>query len=87
MFEIEVENTVTYTSTISDEDEIKVKKYISEHKDELRFKSDQEKIIEAICRLGSDIDLYKDVKETESHTSDIRWSEYEERSAEEILRQ
>ena len=85
MFEIEVENTVVYTATLSDEDEQKVKEYILDHKDELQFKSAQEKIIEAICKIGSDIDLYKNTKETESCTSDIRWSEYEECSAEEII--
>lgn len=85
MFEIEVENTVVYTATLSDEDEQKVKDYILKHEDELQFKTDQEKIIEAICKVGSDIDLYKDTNETESYISDIRWSEYEECSAEEIL--
>lgn len=85
MFEIEVENTVVYTATLSDADEQKVKKYILEHKDEMKFKSDQDKIIEAICKIGCGINLYKDTKETESYTSDIRWSEYEVCSAEEIL--
>jgi len=85
MFEIEVENTTVYTKTVSDEDEQKIKEYIRSHKKELQFKSDEEKIIEAISYIGSEIDLYEDVNETESYTSDIRWSEYEECSAEEIL--
>lgn len=85
MFEIEVENTTIYTKTVSDEEEQKIKEYIRSHEKELQFKSDEEKIIEAISYIGSEINLYEDATESDSYTSDIRWSEYEECSAEEIL--
>jgi len=85
MFEIEVENTTVYTKTVSNEEEQKIKEYIRSHEKELQFSSDEKKIIEAISNIGSGIDLYNDINETESFTSDIRWSEYEECSAEEIL--
>ena len=45
--------------------------------------SNREAIIKAICDL--EIELYNDYVESDSYTEDVVWSEFEERSAEEIL--
>ncbi len=45
--------------------------------------SEKNTIIEAVYEL--DIDLFNDYVESDGCTNDIRWSEFEERSAEEIL--
>ena len=83
MFEIEVDRVQVCTCKISDENEQMVRNYINDNPEKFEFKSCQESIIEAISELK--IDLYNDYIESDSYTNDIRWSEYEERSAEEIL--
>lgn len=45
--------------------------------------SNKEAIIEVVSELK--IDLFNDYVESDGYTNDIRWSEFEERSAEEIL--
>lgn len=88
MFRIEVIETVYHTATISDEDEKLIKAYIKDNIDDFEFMSDKGKIIEAINILSSDckIDLYNNTVESESCTDSIKWSEFEECSAEQILK-
>ena len=83
MFEIEVDRVQVCTCKISDENEQMVRNYINDNPEKFEFMSCQESIIEAISELK--FDLYNDYIESDSYTNDIRWSEYEERSAEEIL--
>lgn len=83
MFEIEVDYVQVCTCKISDEDEKRIRNYINDNSEKFEFMSCKESIIEAISEL--EIDLYNDYVESDSYTNDIRWSEYEERSAEEIL--
>ena len=78
MFQLEVHNMVILTTTVSDEDEDRILKYIEANKEKFEYESFEESIITAVRELG--IDLYKDNVETESYTADIRWSEFEERS-------
>lgn len=84
MFEIEVEEVVVHTTTISDDDEQKIKEYIKNHPEDFEFMTEEQKIIKAISEMD-DIDLYKDSVDSDSYTNDVRWSEFEECSAEEIL--
>ncbi len=83
MFEIEVDRMQVCTCKISDENEQMIRNYINDNPEKFEFMSYQESIIEAISELK--IDLYNDYIESDSYTNDIRWSEYEEQSAEEIL--
>lgn len=84
MFEIEAVGCTVYTCTISDEDEKKIKQYIKDHEEEMECMDDEEKIIKAIAEC--DIDLYNNAVESDFWTDEIKWSEYEERTAEEILK-
>ncbi|MFR1944864.1 MAG: hypothetical protein ACLS20_06160 [Faecalimonas umbilicata] len=83
MFEIEVDRVQVCTCKISDENEQMIRNYINDNPEKFEFMSCQESIIEAISELK--IDLYNDYIESDSYTNDIRWSEYEELNAEEIL--
>lgn len=83
MFEIEVDCVQVCTCKISDENEQMIRNYINDNPEKFEFMSCKESIIEAISKL--EIDLYNDYVESDSYTNDIRWSEYEERNAEEIL--
>lgn len=83
MFEIEADCVQVCTCTISDEDEERIRDYIKDNPEEFEFMSEEKAIIQAISDL--EIELYKDYTESDTYTDDIRWSEYEERSAEEIL--
>ena len=85
MFKIEVEEIIIHTTTISDEDEQKIKEYIKNNPEKFEFMSGKRQIIKAIAEM-EDIELYKDSVDSDSYTNDIRWSEFEECSAEEILR-
>lgn len=83
MFKIEAHNMVICTCTISDEDEERIQGYIADNQSEFQYLSNREAIIKAICDL--EIELYNDYVESDSYTEDVVWSEFEERSAEEIL--
>ncbi len=83
MFEIEVDYMQVCTCKISDEDEQRIKDYIKSNPEKFEFMSEKNAIIEAISEL--EIDLFNDYVESDGYTNDIRWSEFEERSAEEIL--
>ena len=83
MFEIEVDYVQVCTCKISDEDEQRIKDYIKNNPEKFEFMSEKNAIIEAISEL--EIDLFNDYVESDGYTNNIRWSEYEDRSAEEIL--
>lgn len=86
---IEVVGTTYYTVNLTDEDVKKVKSWIEEHKEELLSFDMEKNICEAVYSLYSDgeIELYGGGKETESdfNTDEVNWSEFENRTAEEIL--
>lgn len=83
MFEIEAHNMVICTCIISDEDESRIRQYIHNNPKKFQYISDQEAIIQAIKDL--EINLYENYVESDSYTADVVWSEYEGRSAKEIL--
>lgn len=87
MFKIEAVATVYYTCSLSDEDSQKVLDYIKENPEEFEFMDDKDKIVKAVEILSSncEIDLYDDCIDSDFNTDQIRWSEFEERTAEEIL--
>ena len=89
---IEVVGKTWYTVELTDEDVEKVKAYINDPKNhDICFPSfDMKKnICEAVSHLSSigEIELFRGEKATESDyiTEEINWSEFEEKSAEEIL--
>lgn len=86
MFKIEIEYITENTCTISDEQEKQIKKYIKdhEHDDRYEFWNEEDQIIHAIEDL--EINLFEnDYVESDGYTNGIRWSEFEDSSAEEIL--
>lgn len=83
MFKIEAHNMVICTCTISDDDEKRIRDYIKENPEKFEFMREEKAIIQAIEEL--EIELYDDYVESDSYTDDICWSEFEERSAEEII--
>lgn len=87
MFKIEAVATVYYTCCLSEEDSQKVINYIKENPEKFGFMSDENKIIRAVSILSSDceIELYDYAVESDFNTDEIRWSEFEERTAKEIL--
>lgn len=87
MLKIEAVATVTYTCKLSDEDEEKVVKYIKDNPDEFEFMTDKESILAAVNILYNDnkLDLYDDSVESDFSTEEINWSEFEDKSAKEIL--
>lgn len=87
MLKIEAVATVTYTCELSDEDEEKVVKYIKDNPDEFEFMTDKESILAAVNILYNDnkLDLYDDSVESDFSTEEINWSEFEDKSAKEIL--
>ena len=86
---IEVEARTIYTVRLTDEDMDKVKKWIQEHEDDLPSFKMEDNIAWAVARLyeEDEISLYDDEKANESdfYTDKVRWSEFEERTPEEIL--
>ncbi|MBQ2396843.1 MAG: hypothetical protein II304_07425 [Bacteroidales bacterium] len=87
MLKVEVIERVHHTATLSDEDEQMVLDYIKANPETFEFMSDKDKIILAVSDLyaDGDIDVYQDTVESDSELEDIRWSEFERRSAKEIL--
>lgn len=86
---IEVEARTIYTVYLNDEDIAKVQKWIKEHKEDLPSFNMEDNIAWAVARLyeEDEISLYDDDKASESdfYTDKVRWSEFEERTPEEIL--
>lgn len=87
MLKVEAVGTIHYTCTLSDEDEEKVVKYIKDNPEEFEFMLDEEAIVAAVNILygDSEIELYDNAIESDYLTEEINWSEFEERSADEIL--
>ena len=88
MLKVEVVGRICYTCELSDEDEEKVINYIKDNPEEFEFMTKEQSIVAAVHILyyDSEIDLYDDATESDYSTEEINWSEFEERSAEEILR-
>ena len=88
--EIEVVGKTYSTVHLNDEDVKKVKQWIKDHEEDLPSFDMKENICAAVMDLYSDgqIDLYSDDKATESDfsTEEINWSEYEEKTANEIIK-
>lgn len=89
MFKVEAVATVYYTCSLSDKDGQKALDYIKENPEEFEFMSDKEKILKAVEILSNncDIELYDDSAESDFSTDELRWSEFEEKTAEQILEQ
>lgn len=89
MLKVEVIERVYHTATLSDEDEQMILDYIKANPETFEFMSDKDKIILAVSDLyaDGDIDVYQDTVESDSELEDINWSEFEKRSATEILNQ
>lgn len=86
MLKVEAVGTIYYTCELSDEDEEKVIKYIRDNYNGFYY-IDEEAIIEAVRTLwaNGEIELYNNSTESDYLTEEINWSEFEERSPEEIL--
>lgn len=87
MIKVEVVGTIYYTCELSNEDEKKVVNYIKDNPEEFEFMGNDEAITTAVNILygNSEIDLYDNALESDYITEEINWSEFEERTAEEIL--
>ena len=87
MLKIEAVARVCYTCQLSDENEKMVIKYIKDNPDEFEFMTDKESILAAVDILYNDskLDLYNDSVESDFSTEEINWSEFEDKSAKEIL--
>lgn len=87
MFKIEAVATVHYTCWLSDEDSKKVIEYIKENQEEFEFTTDKEKILKAVKELyeEDEISPYDSSDESDFSTEEFQWSEFEERTAKEIL--
>ncbi len=86
---IEVEAKTIYTVHLNDEDIVKIRKWIKEHEENLPSFNMENNIAWAVAKLyeEDEISLYDDEKANESdfYTDKVRWSEFEERTPEEIL--
>ena len=87
MLKVEVVGRICYTCELSDEDEAKVVNYIKDNPEEFEFMTEKESIIAAVDILynDSEIELYGNAIESDYSTEEINWSEFEKRSADEIL--
>ena len=87
--ELEVVARVTYTVHLSDEDVKKVKKYLKDNEENLPSFSDEENLCYAVRILyeQGEISLYDNDKATESDfsTEEFNWSEFEDKTVEQIL--
>lgn len=87
--ELEVVARVTYTVHLSDEDVKKVKKYLKDNEENLPSFFDEENLCYAVRTLyeQGEISLYDDDKATESDfsTEEFNWSEFEDKTVEQIL--
>lgn len=88
MLKVEAVGTIWYTCELSDEDEEKVVRYIKDNPEEFEYMYEDEAIVTAVGTLWNDgeIELYKNATESDYSTEEINLSEFEERSAEEILK-
>lgn len=86
MLKVEAVGTIYYTCELSDEDEEKVVRYIKDNPEEFDY-MDEDTIMEAVRILWDkgEIELYENAIESDYSTEEVNWSEFEERSPEEIL--
>ena len=86
MLKVEAVGTIYYTCELSDEDEEKVVRYIKDNPEEFDY-MDEDTIMEAVRILWGkgEIELYENAIESDYSTEEINRSEFEDRSAEEIL--
>lgn len=86
MLKVEAVGTIYYTCELSDEDEEKVVRYIKDNPEEFDY-MDEDTIMEAVRILWDkgEIELYENATESDYMTDEINWSEFEDRSPEEIL--
>lgn len=86
MLKVEAVGTIYYTCELSDEDEEKVVRYIKDNPEEFDY-MDEDTIMEAVRILWGkgEIELYENAIESDYMTDEINWSEFEDRSPEEIL--
>ena len=87
--DIEVIGNTYYTVHLTEEEVEKIRQYIETHKDNLSSFEAEDNICEAAMALyiRGDINFFDDGKYEESDysTEEVKWSDCEERSAEEIL--
>lgn len=86
MLKVEAVGTIYYTCELSDEDEEKIVRYIKDNPEEFDY-MDEDTIMEAVRILWGkgEIELYENTIESDYMTDEINWSEFEDRSPEEIL--
>lgn len=86
MLKVEAVGTIYYTCELSDEDEEKVVRYIKDNPEEFDY-MDEDTIMEAVRILWGkgEIELYENATESDYMTDEINWSEFEDRSPEEIF--
>lgn len=87
MMKIETVATVYYTCTLSDEEEKLVVEYVKEFPEIFEFMDERRAILRAVEVLWGrgKINLYEESIESDFCTSEIKWSEFEHRTPEEIL--
>lgn len=87
MLKIEAVATTWFTCNLTSEEEKKVVDYIKENPDEFEFMNKEDAIAKAVEILyeNDEINLYVNATEIDFSTEEIKWSEFEERTAEEIL--
>jgi len=87
MFKVKAVATVYCTCLLSDDDGQKVLDYIKENPEEFEFMTDKNKILKAVEKLyqDSEVNVYDDSIESDFLTEEFRWSEFEDRTPEEIL--
>ena len=86
MLKVEAVGTIYYTCELSDKDEEKVINYIKDSPYSPDY-IDEETIMDAVRTLwaNGEIELYDNSTESDYSTEEINWSEFEDRSVEEIL--
>lgn len=86
---IKVETTalVTYTCELSDSQEEIILKWIADNAEALEYMTSEEAIIHAVTELydNGKLQLYSDSVESDFSTESIQWSEFEERSGDDII--
>lgn len=86
---VEFIGVTTYSVDLDEDDMEKVKKWITENKEEAEYMSSKEIILKAVENLyeSGELEPYKEEKCTESdfYTEEINWSGFEEHDADEIL--
>ena len=87
MLKIEAVATTWFTCNLTDEEEKKVVDYIKENPDEFEFMGKENAIAKAVEILyeNDEINLYDSATESDFLTDEVKLSEFEERTAEEII--